>query len=123
VNDIGNAVPNEIIKHFPYDTNLFVLGKSFSIINQKANESFNESNMCFIAKKLSLNLTKTYYMVFTANCDDNVELYCGHRIIHKVDNYHYLGVLIDHKLKWTLLIEQLYCKLIKFTSIFYKLRT
>jgi len=29
----------------------------------------------------------------------------------------------DHELTWTLHIEQLYCKLVKFTSIFYKLRT
>jgi len=60
---------------FADDTNLFGFGESFSIVNQKANE------LCiwFIANTLSLNLTKTCYMVYTANCDDNVELYCGHR--------------------------------------------
>jgi len=101
---------------------LFVFGESFSIINQKANECLNDLYRWFIANKLSLNLTKTCYMVFKAKGDDNVELYCGRRIIQKVDNCLYLGVIIDNELKWTLHIEQLYCKLIKFTSIFYKLR-
>ena len=123
VNDIGNAVPNEIIKLFADDTNLFVFGESFSIVNQKANDCLNDLYRWFIANKLSLNLTKTCYMVFKAKGDDNVELNCGRRIIQKVDNCLYLGVIIDNELKWTLHIEQLYCKLIKFTSIFYKLRS
>jgi len=56
-------------------------------------------------------------MVFKAKCDVTVESYCGQHTIHKVDTCLYLGV------KWTLQIEQLYCKLITFTSIFYKLRS
>jgi len=39
VNDIGNAVPNDVIKLFTDDTNFFVFGDSFSVVNQKANES------------------------------------------------------------------------------------
>jgi hypothetical protein len=37
VNDIGNTVPNDIVKLFADDTNLFVFGESFTIVNQKAN--------------------------------------------------------------------------------------
>jgi len=62
-------------------------------------------------------------MVFKAKCDDTVELYRGQRTLQKVDNCHYLGVIIDNELKWTLHIKQLYCNLINFTSIFYKLRS
>ena len=51
-------------------------------------------------------------MVLTAKFDDNVGLFCGQRIIQRVDNCHYLGVVTDNELKWTLQIEQLYCKLI-----------
>jgi len=123
VNDIGNAVPNEVIKLFADDTNLFVFGESFSVVNQKANDCLNELYRWFIANKLSLNITKTCYMVFEAKCDDTVEIYCVQRTLQKVDNCHYLRVIIDNELKWTLHIEQLYCKLIKFTGIFYKLRS
>jgi hypothetical protein len=45
------------------------------------------------------------------------------RAIEKVDACRYMGVVIDDKLKWTSHIDQLYSKLIKFTSIFYKLRS
>jgi len=62
-------------------------------------------------------------MVRKAKCNDTVELYCGQRTLHKVDNCHYLGVNIDIELKWTLHNEKVYCNLIKFTSIFYKLRS
>jgi len=62
-------------------------------------------------------------MVFKAKCDDTVELYGGQRTLQKVDNCHHIGVIIDNELKLTLHIEQLYCNLIKFTSIFYKLRS
>jgi hypothetical protein len=48
---------------------------------------------------------------------------CGQRAIEKVDACRYLGVVIDDKLKWTSHIDQLYSKLVKFTSIFYKLRS
>jgi len=55
VNDIGNAVPNEVIKLFADDTNLFVFGEIFSVVNQKANACLNEICKWFIANKLSLN--------------------------------------------------------------------
>ena len=44
-------------------------------------------------------------MVFKAKCDDNVELFYGQRVIQEVDNCHYLGVVMDNELKWTLHIE------------------
>jgi len=81
VNDIRKAIPNKVIKLFADDTNLFVFGGSFSVVNQKANECLNELYRWFIANKLSLNITKTCYIVFKARCDDTVELYCGQHII------------------------------------------
>jgi len=61
-------------------------------------------------------------MVFKSQCD-TFEFCCGQHTIQKVDNCLYLGVIIDNELKWTLRIEQLYCKLVKFTSILCKLRS
>jgi hypothetical protein len=62
-------------------------------------------------------------MVFSTKCDENITLLCGQRAIEKVDACRYLGVVIDDKLKWTSHIDQQYSKLVKFTSIFYKLRS
>jgi hypothetical protein len=53
---------------------------------------------------------------------DSFELRCGQHVIVKVDNYNYLGSVIDFDLKWKLHIEHVYRKLVKFSSIFFKLR-
>ena len=39
-----------------------------------------------------------------------------------MSSWKYLGVVIDESLKWKEHIDQVYVKLIKFTSIFYKVR-
>jgi hypothetical protein len=124
VNDIGSAVPNKTVKLFADDTNLFVFGRAFSVVNQRVNFCLNELCKWFTASKPSLNLTKTCYMGFSTKWDENITLLCGQRAIEKVDACRYLGVVIDDKLKWTSHIDQLYSKLVKFTSIFfYKLRS
>lgn len=64
VNDIGSVVPNEIVKRFADDTNLFVFLSGFSVVNQRANFCLNELYSWFTADKSSLNLTKTCYMFF-----------------------------------------------------------
>jgi hypothetical protein len=75
-----------------------------------------------IANKLSLNLTKTCYMVHSYKPCDSFELRCGQHVIEKVDNCKYLGIVIDSDLKWKLHIEHIYHKPVMFTSIFFKLR-
>jgi hypothetical protein len=94
VNDIGSAVPNETVKLFADDTNLFVFGSGFSVLNERANFCLNELCKWFTANKLSLNLTKTCYMVFSTKCDENISLLCGQRAIEKVDACRYLGWLL-----------------------------
>jgi len=42
--------------------------------------------------------------------------------IKKVSNCRYLGVIVDDELKWTEHIDYIHSKLLKYTSIFYKLR-
>jgi hypothetical protein len=123
VNDIGNTVPNNMVKLFADDTNLFVFGNSCNLVGQNANFYVSELSKWFIANKLSLNITKTCYMMFSTKADDNIDLYFGKHPVVRVDSCRYLGIIIDNELKWTAHIKQLYSKLIKFTGIFYKLRT
>jgi hypothetical protein len=53
---------------------------------------------------------------------DSFELRCGQHVSEKVDTCRYLGIVIDSDLKWKLHVEHVYRKLVKFTSIFFKLR-
>ena len=51
------------------------------------------------------------------------KLYINSKEIEHVESCKYLGILIDSDLKWQDHINYIYNKLIKFTSIFYKIRT
>jgi len=62
-------------------------------------------------------------MVFPPNKNDNINLINQNTVIKKVDHFKYLGGVIDSNLKWTAHIEYVYQTLIKYVSIFYKLRS
>ena len=123
VNDIANAVPNVNVKLFADDTNLFVAGPSLVSVNLTAIDSINCLNQWFIANKLSLNIDKTCYMVFPSDTNNNTRLTVDTQEIQKVSSCRYLGVIVDDELKWINHIQHIYNKLLKYTSIFYKLRT
>ena len=122
VNDIGNAVPNQKVKLFADDTNLFVFGKKPMDVELDSVNCINALNRWFMSNKLTLNLSKTCYMIFSRKQQDNIKITVGRHLIENVSNCKYLGILLDNELKWVHHINSIYSKLIKFTSIFYKLR-
>ena len=126
VNDISNAVPNDKLKLFADDTNLFVYGSSLSNIEVDANHYLKQMELLFIKNKLSLNIKKTSYTVFDSRCklstDSSLNLFINGQKIAKVSSSKYLGVIIGCSLRWSEHVDYVYKKLVKFTSIFYKLR-
>jgi len=122
VNDIGNAVPEEKIKLFADDTNLFVSHNNISDLNNRANCSINRLCQWFIANKLSLNVSKTCCVVFPSINQDKVKIIIDNTELDNVSECKYLGVILDNDLKWKQHIELVYSKLIRFVPIFYKLR-
>ena len=110
-NDIANAVPNEKVKLFADDTNLFIAGKTLSSINVTANKSVEELNEWFMSNKLSLNIDKTCYMVFPPDIGDNTNITINGKKISKVHSCRYLVVILDDELKWTEHIDHVYKKL------------
>jgi len=91
-------------------------------VQNEAVHSITALNNWFICNKLSLNLSKTCYMTFFANTAPHCNLIVNGQTIEKVNSCKYLGIIIDDELKWNLHIENIYKKLMKYTSIFYKLR-
>jgi hypothetical protein len=122
ISDIHKAIPDEQIKLYADDTNLFIHGPDEKLVIQKTNSSLKLLNEWFVANKLSLNLDKTCYTVFGTKegCDYNIHL--NGITIKRVPSCRYIGVIIDEKLKWTEHIDNIYSKLVKFVGIFYKLR-
>jgi len=125
VNDIQNAISNAKIKLFADDTNLFIHNCDPAQLFARANTCLAQLSEWFSVNRLSLNLDKTCYSIFGPSHKDmkGYNLYINGKIIENVDCCKYLGILIDSDLKWQDHINYLHNKLIKFTSIFYKIRT
>lgn len=124
VNDICSAVRNTKIKLFADDTNLFLFDKNLDSLFCKANQSLQQLSEWFVANKLSLSLDKTCYSVFGSKITErqNMELKLNGTCIRIVESCKYLGLFIDSHLHWQDHIDYVYKKIIKFTSIFYKIR-
>ena len=65
-----------------------------------------------LANKLSLNVTKTEYMVFgtdfrLSNLEKVIPITIGDKQIKRVNNIKYLGVYLDENLKWANHIDNL----------------
>jgi len=126
INDISKSVPCDSLKLFADDTNLFVFGSTLSAIENEANIHLKKLESWFIKNRLSLNIDKTCYTLFGLKCDESIDnplkLFINSQQITKASSSKYLGVIIGDSLNWSEHINYVYKKLIKFTSIFYKLR-
>jgi hypothetical protein len=126
MNDIYRAVDKDKLRLFADDTNLFITGKSFVELETTATKCLANMESWFLANKLSLNVDKTCYTLFSkskrAISNVSLKLTINGQLIERVKCCKYLGVFIDESLNWSEHIDFVYKKLIKFTSIFYKLR-
>ena len=124
VNDIENCVTDVSIKLFADDTNLFVQGQNYEKTVSKVNNSLKCLNDWFLANKLSLSVSKTFHSVFSKSSTDSNSpiVQIPGNVIQQVEYTKYLGMLVDDKLTWKKHIEYVYKKILKFVSIFNKLR-
>ena len=87
---------------FADDTNLFINGSNINELESLINSELAEIAKWLKVNKLSLNINKTHYMIFTTKRKIipgiviNIE---GH-IINEVDSTKFLGIYLDNKLNW-----------------------
>jgi hypothetical protein len=75
VNDIAESVQNGKVRLFADDTNLFFSNRSIDQLKTAANNSLTQLNNWFSANKLSLNIDKTCFTVFSnAKIKPSIEL-------------------------------------------------
>ena len=79
----------------------------------------------FKCNKLSLNIKKTNYIVFTTAQSqintENLTLKINNQVIERVRSTKFLGVIIDDHLNFKCHIDHLMLKLSKYLGLFYKL--
>ena len=126
VNDIGRCSDSGRSVLFADDTNLVMSGSNIPDLFQIARESLVEYKRWFDANGLTLNATKTKYILFQRKqrhlpiFDQTLEL--GGVEIERVSNVKFLGVIVDQYLDWSSHISNLSRKLAKYVGIIWKIR-
>ena len=102
VNDLHLSINNT--KHLLYadDTTIYLVGTKIKSMFSQMNEVLNNLSIWFKANKLSLNVGKTKFMLFTGkrNLKTNYALNIDGILIEKVDHFKFLGIHLDNELRW-----------------------
>ena len=102
MNDLGHICSNTTSILFAGDTNLFKSGKDLNKMQDELNSELAKIFLGLKVNKLSLNIGKTHFMVFTnkkKRLNDLNILIDGTRI-EEVKKTKFLSVIIDNKLSW-----------------------
>ena len=108
VNDLP-AITNFRVRLFADDTILIMTSNDLKKLKKTANDETNKIEKWLLLNKLTLNHTKTNYMLFfpQKECGKNFSLSINGQNIHRTAEAKYLGVYLDEKLKWNANIQHL----------------
>ena len=127
MNDICNVSDIFFAIMYADDTSLVVNGKDLNTLIQLLNTALIDLCTWFKANRLSLNTTKTFYMIFhrarikhMSGVADSIVM--DNTILAKTSSLKYLGVIVDHKLNWIEHISYVRNKVSKGIGIMYKAR-
>ena len=126
INDIGN-IPHlsNKPKLFADDTNAFIQSKNILDLKIRCQDAINEISLWVSANRLTFNTDKTCFIIFPpslTNIDHSVfDLTLNSIPIKRVYSTKFLGMTIDHKLSWSIHIDDLGLMFRKYIGIFYKL--
>ena len=121
INDICNV--SNLVKFilFADDTNVFCAGDNQLELECMLNRELAKLCKWFAVNKLSLNLSKTSYMLFRNRPPDvDFNVFIEHERINRVRVTKFLGIYIDDKLNWKYHINTVRSKLSKVAAIIYR---
>ena len=122
INDLNYVSKLLRIIMFADDTNLFLTGKSLTQIEKDLNDELIIVTEWFKANLLSLNLSKTSYIIFGNKTHQDINI-CMHGFsLSRQYETKFLGVIITAKLKWTKHIDVVLSKISKCLGIISKTR-
>ena len=121
INDICNVSPVLKFIIFADDTNIFCSGSDIVQLSIIVSNELDKLSEWFAVNKLSLNLSKNNFMLFT-NCrrEQNVNISINNCEIDMVYKTKLLGVVIDSKLNWKDHVAIVKSKLSKSIAIMHK---
>lgn len=123
INDIGNLPLTGIPKLFADDTALFYPNQDVSSVVTSIKGDLQILVKYFDTNLLSLNLSKTKYMVFHSprkKIPQHISPSLGSVVIEKVSNFKYLGLVLDSTLSWGDHIDYVQKKVSSLCGIMYR---
>ncbi|MGE5862423.1 MAG: RNA-directed DNA polymerase, partial [Nitrososphaerales archaeon] len=129
INDIANVSQIIHIILFADDTNIFMAHENLNVLIHTLNNELKSINTWFMANKLSLNVEKTNFILFTGtrkkydfnNLTGN-KLTFNDKPINRVTSAKFLGVYIDEHLSWASHTDHVIAKTSKTCGILNKLK-
>jgi len=115
INDFSSVSDTLYSILFADDTNVFLEGKNVDILIDVIQLELHKLNTWLQTNKLTLNLTKTHFMVFHRAKIKNIQakIQIDNVLIKQVDQTKFLGVIIDHRLDWSNHISYINSKISK----------
>ena len=109
---------------FADDTSLLGHNKNVSHLQKQINDDLQVISGWLQVNKLSLNVSKSHFMLFTRKLSihDNLEITIDNIKISRVTNLRFLGVTMDDKLTWKDHINHISKKISKCIAILFKLK-
>ena len=108
------------------DTYLAMSDKDLDSLEIRANKEISKTDLWLRKNKLSLNYSKSNYMIVKGNpkktIDDNFKLIINNSALIRASSVKYLGLHIDEHLSWSAHLKHLSNQLARHSGIFYRLR-
>ena len=124
INDLCNVCGNSLPILFADDSNIFTVGKTLDDIEKLINKELADISMWLNANRLSLNIKKTQYMVFSRKkrTDKKIYIKINNHSISETKSSKFLGVYIDNCLNWKKHLSYTASKLARGIGILLKCR-
>ena len=116
VNDIANVSTSLYLPIlFADDTNVFLTGNNIDQMIEIMNGELNNVFLGLNSNKLSLNVKKTQFMVFSLrkHIITNTDMCINNQIIDRVEHTMFLGVILDSHLRWSYHIQHVKIEIAK----------
>ena len=108
-NDLPDCIENATTILFADDTTIYESASDINYLYRSMNSNLSRLTDWFRGNKLSLNVAKTNYMLFShhISTDESLELKMADQNIIQTNCSKFLGIHIDDKLKWNIHIDKI----------------
>ena len=122
INDFSNVSDILLYVLFADDTNVFLNGKDIKIILNTMQLELTKLYNWLLANKLTLNISKTHFMVFhrAKHKNDKINIETNKVVIEQVKHTQFLGIIFDDNLNWSNHISYINSKIAKGVGIIYR---